>query len=108
MAIDDRFGMTEHASGQEQEIVAARRRALEEREHLAQAAGGIATFLWDLASGECEVTPQIAGLFGLGRDGGAPTFADLQRAIFPDDLLKLRAAVGAATQTAGFYAEFRV
>jgi signal transduction histidine kinase/CheY-like chemotaxis protein len=97
--MEDRFG---------QENGAARLRALEEREHLAQAAGGIATFRWDLTSSECELTPQIAALFGFGRDNPAPSFADWQRTFFPDDFLKLRAAVEDAAHTGSFYAEFRV
>src|SRR5258708_4805991 len=87
---------------------AARRRATEERERPAQAAGGIAIFRWDLASSECEMTPQIAALFGFGHDEPSPSFADWQGTIFPDDFLKLRAAVEDAAQTGSFYAEFRV
>jgi signal transduction histidine kinase/CheY-like chemotaxis protein len=98
--------MIENPSGRENG--AARLRAPDERERLAQAAGGIATFLWDLGSSEYELTPQLAALFGLGRDGPMPSFADWQRAVFPDDFLKLRAAVEAAAQTGSFYAEFRV
>jgi PAS domain S-box-containing protein len=81
---------------------------LEERERMAQAAGGIATFLWDLASSEYELTPQVAALFGFGRDDPAPSFADWQRTIFVDDFLKLRAAIEEAAQTGSFYAEIRV
>src|SRR5258708_18890078 len=98
--------MIRDASGRESGAV--RQRALEERERLAQAAGGIATFLWDLASSKCEVTPQIAVLFGFGRDDPTPSFADWQRAIFAHDLLKLPAAVEGAARTGSFYAEFRV
>src|SRR5258708_23033295 len=98
--------MIRDASGRESGAV--RQRALEERERVAQAAGGIATFLWDLASSKCEVTPQIAVLFGFGRDDPTPSFADWQRAIFADDFLKLRAAVEGAARTGSFYAEFRV
>jgi PAS domain S-box-containing protein len=98
--------MIKDPSGREN--VTARLRALEERERLAQAAGGIATFLWDLTSSECELTPQLTALFGFGRDDPMPSFADWQRTIFPDDLLKLRAAVEDAAQTGSFYAEIRV
>src|SRR5260221_332841 len=105
-AIDERVGKIKDASGRESDAV--RSRALEERERLAQAAGGIATFRWDLASSECEMTPQIAALFGFGRDDPTPSFADWQRAIFADDFLKLRAAVEGAARTGSFYAEFRV
>jgi signal transduction histidine kinase/CheY-like chemotaxis protein len=98
--------MIKDASGRES--AAVRRRALEERERLAQAAGGIATFRWDLASSECEMTPQIAALFGFGRDEPSPSFADWQGTILADDFLKLRAAVEAAAHTGSFYAEFRV
>src|SRR5260221_3321134 len=105
-AIDDRVGMIKDASGRESDAV--RSRALEERERLAQAAGGIATFRWDLASSECEMTPQIAALFGFGRDEPSPSFADWQGTILADDFLKLRAAIEDAAHTGSFYAEFRV
>jgi signal transduction histidine kinase/CheY-like chemotaxis protein len=98
--------MIKDASGRESD--AARRRVTEERERLAQAAGGIAIFRWDLASSQCEITPQIAALFGFGHDEPSPSFADWQGTIFADDFLKLRAAVDDAAQTGSFYAEFRV
>jgi signal transduction histidine kinase/CheY-like chemotaxis protein len=98
--------MIKDASGRESDAV--RSRALEERERLAQAAGGIATFRWDLASSECEMTPQIAALFGFGRDEPSPSFADWQGTILADDFLKLRAAIEDAAHTGSFYAEFRV
>ena len=49
---------------------AARLRASEERLRLAEAASGIGTFEFDLATGRWEWTPQVAVLFGF--DSGNP------------------------------------
>ena len=54
------------------------------------------------------MTPQIAALFGFGRDEPSPSFADWQGTILADDFLKLRAAIEDAAHTGSFYAEFRV
>ena len=43
-----------------------------------------------------------------GRHDAVPTFEDLARRVFPDDLLKLKAAVEGARTDGAFQAEFRV
>ncbi|HZK89386.1 MAG TPA: ATP-binding protein [Stellaceae bacterium] len=85
-----------------------RLRATEERFRLAQAAGGIGWFEWDLSSDEWEWTQPVARLFGFGANGPGRSFADWERTIFADDAPKVRAAVAAAVETGSYYAEFRV
>src|SRR6185437_8945609 len=74
----------------------------------AQVASGIGWFEWDLASNEWEWTPHIATLFGFDGTGPRSSFAESERAIFPDDVPKLRTAVEAAVNSGVYYAEFRV
>ncbi|HEX5321253.1 MAG TPA: GAF domain-containing protein [Stellaceae bacterium] len=85
-----------------------RLRRIEERFRLAQVASGIGWFEWDLSTDEWEWTPYIAELFGLNPDEARPCFADWEHAIFPDDALKLHAAVDIAEETGAYYTEFRV
>ena len=47
-----------------------RLRTTEERFRLAQAAGGIGWFEWDLSSNEWDWTQPVARLFGLGPNVG--------------------------------------
>ena len=68
--------------------------------------GGIATFEYDPASGRWRVSPQAAPLFGVEPGEGA--LAGWEKFVFPDDLLKVRAAALAAEASGAFYAEFRV
>ncbi len=86
----------------------ARLRASEERLRLAETAGGIATFELDLSTNEWEWTPQIAALFGFDPRTPKPSFADWERAVFVDDLLKLRGAIEVAITTGTFRVEIRV
>jgi PAS domain S-box-containing protein len=88
--------------------VEARLHASEERFRLAQMAGGIGTFELDLASNELAWTPQIAVLFGIDPHTPKSSFADWERAIFIDDVPKVRAAIETATRTGNYYVEFRV
>ncbi len=76
----------------------------EERLRVVEAAGGVATFNLDLASGQWEWTPQAASMFG--RAGASSE--DWQQAVFVDDLPKIGAAVETANETGTFYVEFRV
>jgi PAS domain S-box-containing protein len=80
--------------------------APEELRRMAENAGGIATFECDPASGDWRWSQQAAPLFGVGPDERA--LAEWQNSVFPDDLLKVRAAVLAAKESGAFYAEFRV
>ncbi len=54
--------------------IAQRLEATEERFRIAQVAGGIGWFEWDLSTGEWEWTPHVAVLFG-------PTSAVLSKAV---------------------------
>jgi signal transduction histidine kinase/CheY-like chemotaxis protein len=92
----------------QREQIERRLRATEERFRLAQAAGGIGWFEWDLTTDEWETTPHVATLFGFAPAGPRRRFAEWEAAIFVDDVPKLRAAVEAAVQTGAYYAEFRV
>ena len=80
----------------------------EERIRRAQIAGEVAIFEWDLRSNEWQWTPQIAVLFGIDPEQSRASFGDWERSIFPDDVVKLRTAVDAATDSGRYYAEFRV
>jgi PAS domain S-box-containing protein len=77
-------------------------------DHFAEIAGGIGTFEWDLASDTWNWTAPIARLFGFEPDAERAAFGDWHRAVFPDDLLKIRSAAAEAAQSGRFYAEFRV
>jgi PAS domain S-box-containing protein len=86
-----------------------RMRASEERLRLGEAASGIATFELDLVStSEWNWSPQAALLFGLSEENAQEALALWQQAVFPDDLLKVHAAVDAARNSGNFFVEFRV
>jgi signal transduction histidine kinase len=91
----------------DRETIAAELRASEDRIRIAQSAGGICIFRWNLTSKELEWTPQIAELLELDRGEAAP-FPEWNRFVFFDDLPKLRAALDTAAETGGYYVEFRV
>ena len=84
---------------------------LHETEHrfrMAQMAGGIGWFEWDLLTNEWKWTSPIAALFGFDPLVPKPSFADWEAVIFVDDVPKLRSAVENAVETGTFYTEFRV
>lgn len=90
----------------ERDEIARTLRGTEERFRIAQAAGGIGWFEWDLATNTWEWTPHVAVLFGFNPETPRPSFADWQPAIFIDDVPKLRSAVERAAGP--YYVEFRV
>jgi signal transduction histidine kinase len=92
----------------EREEIERRLRATEERFRVAQAAGGIGWFEWDLATDELEWTPNVATLFGFDPKTPRRRFAEWESAIFVDDVPKLHLAVETAAETSAYYAEFRV
>ena len=98
--------MSEDRSHQDQ--VAQRLRTTEERFRIAQVAGGIGWFEWDLTTDEWEWTPHVAVLFGFDPDKARPAFADWHPAIFIDDIPKLRSAVEQVGDDSPYYVEFRV
>jgi PAS domain S-box-containing protein len=85
-----------------------RLKATEERFRIAQVAGGIGWFEWELATDAWEYTPHVAVLFGFDPETPRPRFADWQPAIFIDDVPKLRSAVEVANERGPYYVEFRV
>ena len=85
-----------------------RLKATEERFRIAQVAGGIGWFEWDLVTGAWECTSHVAVLFGFVPETPRPLFTDWQSAIFIDDVPKLRSAVEVASERGPYYVEFRV
>jgi PAS domain S-box-containing protein len=86
-----------------------RLKATEERFRIAQVAGGIGWFEWDLVTDAWECTPHVAVLFGFDSETPRPLFGDWQSAIFIDDVHKLRSAIEVASERGGpYYVEFRV
>src|SRR4026209_1018714 len=85
-----------------------RLRATDERFRIAQVAGGIGWFEWDLETDAWAWTPHVAVLFGFDPETPRTQLADWQPAIFVDDMPKLRAAVEAAGEKGPYYVEFRV
>ena len=88
--------------------IAQRLEATEDRFRIAQAAGGIGWFEWDISTGKWEWTPHVAVLFGFDPQKPRPAFSDWQPAIFMDDVPKLRSAVEGADEQGVYYVEFRV
>jgi PAS domain-containing protein len=84
-----------------------RLRIAEQRLHMAEIAGGIATFEHDFGTGEWTLSDRFWNL--IDRVGSEPpTFEEVARSIFPDDLLKLQAAAEAARTAGTLQAEFRL
>jgi PAS domain S-box-containing protein len=81
-----------------------RLRASEDRLRLGEIAGRIATFEFDYARSSWNWSPQAAAIFGLDEQ----KLAAWEKAVFVDDLAKIRAAVEAAKQGGTVYVEFRV
>src|ERR1700676_5159891 len=81
-----------------------RLRASEERLRLGEIAGGIATFEYDYANSSWNWSAQAAAIFGLDEQ----RFDHWEKAVFFDDVPKIRAAAEAAKQSGNFYVEFRV
>ena len=86
----------------------ARLHGSEEQLRLAEEASGIGTFELDLVSDHWEGTPQVNILFGFVARNPKSSFADLEEAIFVDDVPKLHAAIEAARLSGIYHVEFRV
>ena len=80
----------------------------EERFRIAQVAGGIGWFEWDLMTDAWQWTPHVAVLFGFDPETSRRQLADWQPAIFIDDVPKLRLAIEQAGEKGPYYVEFRV
>jgi PAS domain S-box-containing protein len=81
-----------------------RLRASEERLRLGEIAGGIATFEYDYGCGAWNWSAQAAAIFGRNEQ----KLDGWEKAVFPDDLAKLQAAVESAEPGGKVYVEFRV
>ena len=94
-------GVSEDSSRRDQ--IEQRLKATEERFRIAQVAGGIGWFEWDLVTDAWECTPKW-------RCCSVSTLrlADWQPAIFIDDVPKLRSAVEVSSERGPYYVEFRV
>ena len=80
-----------------------RLRASEERLRLSEIAGGIATFEYDYDRRVWSWSKQAAPILGMD----SKTAEGWEKTVFPDDLLKVQAALEAAKQDGNFYVEFR-
>ena len=80
-----------------------RLRASEERLRLGEIAGGIATFEYDYGGRAWYWSAQAAPILGL--DSG--TAESWEKGVFPDDVLKIQAALDASREGGSFYVEFR-
>lgn len=98
--------MNEDLSGPDS--IKQRLRETEERFRIAQVAGGIGWFEWDLITDEWKWTPHVAALFGFDPEIPRPVFADWQPAIFIDDVPKLLSAVDRVVENNLYFVEFRV
>ena len=78
-----------------------------EQVRVAEAIAGVGAFELDLAAGRWMTTPQVAVLFGLDPHILRPALAEWETAVFPDDLLKLHAAIDAAARGGRFSVEIR-
>jgi PAS domain S-box-containing protein len=98
--------MSEDGSGRNR--IEQRLKATQEQLRIAQVAGGIGWFEWDLVTNEWEWTPHVAALFGFDPQSPRLRLEDWQPAIFIDDVPKLRLAAESADETGLYYVEFRV
>ena len=80
-----------------------RLRASEERLRLGEIAGGIATFEYDYDRRTWRWSAQAAPILGIDSE----TTAGWEKIVFPDDVLKINAALEATKQGGNFYVEFR-
>ncbi|MBV8803534.1 MAG: GAF domain-containing protein, partial [Sinobacteraceae bacterium] len=79
----------------------------DERFHAAEAAGGFAAFEYDFGSRKWLWAAAAVRLFGFDPDDAPADLELWQRAIFVDDVPKIRTALDGAREH-GFYVEFRV
>jgi PAS domain S-box-containing protein len=85
-----------------------RRRLSNEQLRVAEAGSGIGAFEIDLTSDRWVTTPQVAVLFGFTPTTSSQSLTEWEPVIFPDDLLKLRAAINTASPDKAGNIEIRV
>ena len=73
----------------EHKRIDAELRSNEERLRLAQAAGKIGTFDWDIIGGAVTWSPELQRLWGLPVGGFGGTYDDWRRQIHPEDIAKM-------------------
>lgn len=89
-----------------EEMVAALRES-EERLRLAEEAGNIGVWDWDLVTKEVRWTPQLEAIYGL-EPGSVRTYGDFQALVHPDDIGRVeKAQTEAVEQHRSFEYEFR-
>jgi PAS domain S-box-containing protein len=81
---------------------------LAKRLQIAQAVGGIGTFVWDIASGSVAWTPELEALYGLPPGGFAGRYENWRRAIHPEDTERADQDVQAAAGTGTLDTNFRI
>jgi PAS domain S-box-containing protein len=91
-----------------QKRVEAALRSSEEHLRVAQTAGRIATWEWNLATSEVAWSPTMRDLLGLPHTEEPPSYATFARHIHPDDVPSLNEAVARALTGAPYAVEFRI
>jgi len=81
---------------------------LEEMLRVGAAAGGTATFELRVDEKQWRWSPRAGALFGFAPEAEDDSLKKWEQVVFPDDLLKLRAATVEAFSSGAFYVEFRV
>src|ERR1051325_9077114 len=74
----------------------------------AEAASGIGAFVLDVSNQDWAWSPPVAGLFGFSAENAPGSFGEWLRAVFVDDVPKIRRAIDLARDGTSFYVEFRV
>jgi PAS domain S-box-containing protein len=92
----------------DREATAATFKLSEERLRLLESTAGAGAFEFDLDTHRLLTTPQVGVLFGFDPAMPEPSVHDFERAIFFDDVPKLRVALETSRQTGAFNAELRV
>ncbi len=106
-------GRTKRATGTiaditEERAAAERLRMSEERVRLAQAAGGVGIFDWNMATDETFWSPETFRLYGR-TSNAPPSYSDWQKLIHPDDLQRVEALIADAVAGRPHYAvEYRI
>lgn len=88
----------------------AEQELLRQREMLriAQEAGGVGTFVWDLGTGLLTGSPTFNLLYGLPADSGPRPYTDYVDAVHPDDRERLATAAGRGLEEGLRRTEYRI
>ncbi len=80
----------------------------EARLHLAQDAGGVGVWDWDIVAGQVTWSDSFLRLLGLEAGAVPPTFATFLAALHPDDRARVAGEIQRATTGETYRSEFRV